>query len=612
MCGIFGIVGRNKTFRSDFKTLAKHATQRGKDSSGVMTYKGSYSVERAEYDLMTLIKNKRYEKLELVLGVARLATNGARDSQPCVRDNICVFHNGIIVNVDQLFKREQLQRYYESDTEIIAALVEKYQSQVAIEKLHEIILSKCQGVIATAIAMPKIGKLILLSNNGNLYTSEKDGIYYFSSEKYHLQNIGCEKIENLKAKSKILDIPKANEVRIPTVDYKVKRIDLVAKLTNSFKDEKLLEDIRPELIRCSKCLLPHTMPFINFDNKGVCNYCRNYKIRSNPKPTSELLKLIEPYRKVNSEDCIVPFSGGRDSSYGLHLIVKELGLKPITYTYDWGMTTDLARRNISRLCSKLGVENIIVAADIAKKRNNIKKNIEAWQKSPNLGMISLFTAGDKHFYKYVETIKKQTNIKLNLWGSSPFEVTHFKSGFLGIPPDFEEKRVYSHGIMKQIRYQYLRLKAMTKSPSYFNSSLWDNLSGEYYRSFRKKTDYYYVYDYWEWKENLIEDTLINEYDWELSPDTKTTWRIGDGTAAFYNYIYHTVAGFTEHDTFRSNQIREGVISRSDALALIEEENKPRYQSIVMYLDLIGLDFKEVIKRINTIPKLWHQTYPKNY
>ena len=31
----------------------------------------------------------------------------------------------------------------------------------------------------------------------------------------------------------------------------------------------------------------------------------------------------------------------------------------------------------------------------------------------------------------------------------------------------------------------------------------------------------------------------------------------DGTAGFYNYVYHTVAGFTEHDTFRSNQIREG-------------------------------------------------------
>ena len=65
------------------------------------------------------------------------------------------------------------------------------------------------------------------------------------------------------------------------------------------------------------------------------------------------------------------------------------------------------------------------------------------------------------------------------------------------------------------------------------------------------------------------------YDWEKAPDTSTTWRIGDGTAAFYNYVYHLVAGFSEHDTFRSNQIREGQITRVEALALIEPPEDPR-------------------------------------
>ena len=48
-------------------------------------------------------------------------------------------------------------------------------------------------------------------------------------------------------------------------------------------------------------------------------------------------------------------------------------MSPITMTYDWGMVTDLARRNISRMCSQLGVENIIIAADITKKRKNIAR-----------------------------------------------------------------------------------------------------------------------------------------------------------------------------------------------------------------------------------------------
>ena len=97
------------------------------------------------------------------------------------------------------------------------------------------------------------------------------------------------------------------------------------------------------------------------------------------------------------------------------------------------------------------------------------------------------------------------------------------------------------------------------------------------------------------------NNTLNLYDWEKAPDTNTTWRIGDGTAAFYNYIYFKVAGFTEHDTFRSNQIREGQLSRKEALKLIEDENSPRYANIKWYLDTINIDFKRSIKRINEIP-----------
>ena len=210
-------------------------------------------------------------------------------------------------------------------------------------------------------------------------------------------------------------------------------------------------------------------------------------------------------------------------------------------------------------------------------------------------------AGDNHFFLHVETIKKQTNVSLNLWGVNPLETTHFKSGFLGVPPDFAEDKVYSNGAMKQLKYQYLRFKAMTRSPGYFNSSLWDTLSGEYYRSFHKKRDYFHVFDYWTWEETRV-DQCLAMYDWEKAPDTSTTWRIGDGTAAFYNYVYHTVAGFTEHDTFRSNQIREGQITRSEAMALIEDENRPRYANMKWYLDAVGLDFEDTIRTVNSIPR----------
>ena len=59
------------------------------------------------------------------------------------------------------------------------------------------------------------------------------------------------------------------------------------------------------------------------------------------------------------------------------MTVNELKLKPIAYTYDWGMITEVGYRNVSRMCAELGVENIVTAADIEKKIGNIRKNLKA-------------------------------------------------------------------------------------------------------------------------------------------------------------------------------------------------------------------------------------------
>lgn len=603
MCGIFGIISPQKIKKNELKYLVDHSQQRGKDSSGIVYIEdGVYKIYRADYPITKLLSQVSPYNSHFVMGHSRLITNGLSDNQPVVRDGICVIHNGIVVNHEQLWEKLDRKRDLQIDTEIIAAIAGEYLDKGGqLEQVPQRILALCRGVVACAIAIPRLGKLLLFSNNGSLYLGKKEDTLYFASESYSLNHIGCEELTQVKD-ALFFELPASLEP-LNVTDKAGRKTNLIPSLPLVSSEEQLLEFPKPALKRCTRCILPETMPFISFDSEGVCNYCRNYKLRNVPRPKEELFKLVEPYRRKTGSESIVPFSGGRDSCYSLHLIVHELKMRPVTYTYDWGMVTDLGRRNISRMCADLGVENIIVADDIERKRKNIQLNLKAWLKSPHLGMVSILTAGDKHFFRHVETIKKQTGVGLNLWGVNPLEVTHFKSGFLGIPPDFEEKRVYSHGALKQLRYQFLRFKAMLHSPGYFNSSLWDTLSGEYYRSFTKKSDYFHVYDFWQWDEDLIDKTLAH-YDWEKSPDTHTTWRIGDGTAAFYNYIYYTVAGFTEHDTFRSNQIREGQLTRENALRLVEDENQPRYQNIRWYLDAVGIDFKEAIEVVNNIPKLY--------
>lgn len=604
MCGIFGIISRSKWVKSELELLATHARQRGRDSSGLIYHlKDGYHIKRADHDILRLLSDTRIGASDVIMGHSRLITNGLSDNQPVLRDDVCVLHNGIIVNYEQIWKTLPKTRKQEIDTEIIAAL-----AAIAVERdghtenVAATVLEACKGVAACAVAFPKLGKLCLFSNNGSLYVGDKEDSIYFSSEAYPLNELGCKNIRQIRDEGLVIDIPKT-DADLDVTDINIRTENLIPELVLSAAEEKLLIYETHDIRRCIKCVLPATMPYIRFNDEGVCNYCTNYKQRNKPKPKQELFDLVEPFRRARGEDCIVPFSGGRDSCYALHLIVDELKMKPITYTYDWGMVTDLGRRNISRMCAELGVENIIVADDISQKRRNIRMNLTAWLKNPDLGMINILMAGDKHFFRHVETVKRQTGISLNLWGVNPLETTHFKAGFLGVPPDFEEDKVYSNGAAKQLRYQYLRLRAMAKSPGYFNRSIWDTISGEYYRSFHAKTDYFHVFDYWTWDERLV-DQCLAMYDWEKAPDTNTTWRIGDGTAAFYNYVYYTVAGFSEHDTFRSNQIREGQMTREEALILIEDENRPRYANMKWYLDAVGLPFADVVNTVNAIPRLY--------
>ncbi len=649
------------------KSLALYSESRGKDSSGICVlnnenfeiYKGSIRSK----DLIDNIKvkkslkenfSKSNKQIKCAFGHARLVTNGTQlkneNNQPVIKDKIITIHNGIIVNSEKIWKENKsIQRLYDIDTEIIPSLIRSNLNKglSSVESLIEV-FKYIEGTASLAIAFQDLSKFILATNNGSLYyiTNKKRDILIFASENSFLAKLISK--HNLKNKISDISVNKLMPRQIIEISFKnfqiskfhfdksvncfdnkfdlKKNIKLKIFNSNKYKksivqdlnklhlskrakkDKKLLiypiEKIKL-LKRCKRCVLPETFPYIKFDSKGVCNYCNNYSKKNRPKSLNELKKLVEPYRSNSGKpDCIVPFSGGRDSMYTLHIIKKELNLNPIALTYDWGMVTDLARRNIARICGKLEIENIIVAADIKWKRDNINKNISAWLKNPDLGMIPLFMAGDKYFFYYTSQLQKQTGIKLNIWGINDLENTNFKTGFAGLKPEFEKEKIYSISMKNKLKLYSHIAKNVIMTPSYINQSVFDSIGSFISRYFISKSDYFHLFDYLRWDENLIEKTIIDQYDWETCIDTESTWRIGDGTASFYNYIYLLVAGFSENDTFRSNQIREGYISREKALEKIYSENKPRYNSIKWYLDIIGLDFEETIRTINNIKRLY--------
>ncbi len=676
MCGIFGFITKedsnysNNFLKKSLITLAKLSETRGKDSSGLCTLnqkdhnfdivKGPipanqlFKRNKVKHIIKDAFSKENKDNLKLAFGHARLVTNGTqledKNNQPVVKEDIICVHNGIVVNVNELWSNyTKLNRKYEIDTEVIPALVRMDLNEGnSVESSVVNSIEKVFGTVSIALTFTDIQKFILATNNGSLYllNNNKD-IIYFASERAILNGlvermslkdkIGSFELFQLKANhiftintnnftfneksfldirsnssSKEVFIDKKNKINLFSEKSKKKQISTVLDLNdihlnpNAKKDKELLIypiDKIKSLKRCTKCILPETFPFIEYDEKGECNYCKNHKKKNQVRSIDELKALVEPYRsKDGSPDCFVPISGGRDSTYVLHFLKKELGLNVITYTYEWGMVTDLARRNIARICGKLGVENIIVAADIHWKRTNIRKNIKAWLKSPELGMIPLFMTGDKYFFYYAYKIKKQLGLDLEVFGVNDLENTNFKTGFAGLSPEFNKKRIYSISLKNQMRLYGFILKNILRTPSYLNQSVLDSIGSFASRYVTPKKDYYHLFDYLQWNEKTVEDTIISQYQWEKAVDTDSTWRIGDGTASFYNYVYTLVAGFSENDTFRSNQIRQGMISREKALVSVFDENKPRYNSLKWYLEIINLDFETTIKTINKIKR----------
>lgn len=168
---------------------------------------------------------------------------------------------------------------------------------------------------------------------------------------------------------------------------------------------------------CTKCVLPDTHETIQFDEEGVCNVCRQSERKHTAINWDERHKmlddLIEQYRNKGIYDCIVPYSGGKDSVYQLWYIVTQLKLKPLVVRFDhWGFRP-LVMENNSKIFKKLGI-------DVLQFTPN-------WKVVRKLMLESLKRAGDfcwhchTGVFAHTMQVAVRYNTPLVFWGESPAE-----------------------------------------------------------------------------------------------------------------------------------------------------------------------------------------------
>ncbi|MFL1915363.1 N-acetyl sugar amidotransferase [Plesiomonas shigelloides] len=120
-----------------------------------------------------------------------------------------------------------------------------------------------------------------------------------------------------------------------------------------------------DYVICNSCIMDTTDPHIVFDEKGICNYCHNFKEHIAPTWSTDqrgheklqnLSAIIRNDSQGNDFDCIIGLSGGLDSSFAAYIAVKKMGLKPLLFHVDAGWNTDQAVGNIEKLVDGLGLD----------------------------------------------------------------------------------------------------------------------------------------------------------------------------------------------------------------------------------------------------------------
>ena len=344
--------------------------------------------------------------------------------------------------------------------------------------------------------------------------------------------------------------------------------------------------------RCARCLLLETHDTIVFDEAGVCNVCRNIEVKREridwAAREREFAAIVEEYRGKHLYDCIVPFSGGKDSTFTLWALIERYHLKPLVVCFDHGFMRPGVLANTERAIRRLGV-------DFLKFRPN-------WHVVRKLMVESLRRKGDFcwHCHTGIFAFPMQMAIRfgvpLVVWGQPN---TEYNAYFRMDEPELvDEKRFNRYvnlGITAEDMVGMIEDGTVTlRDLEPFRYPSRDALRALGYRSLCLGT-----YVPWDVKEQnaIIEKELGWERDVvEGIPESYGYEKIECAVQGVRDYLRFLKRGMGRTNHLASIDIRDGRLTRNEGLALIESYDGKRPASLDVFLRLTGLtdaEFHEI-------------------
>jgi hypothetical protein len=306
------------------------------------------------------------------------------------------------------------------------------------------------------------------------------------------------------------------------------------------------------------------------------------------KGEAELIKLLDHHKKVAREngkkyDCLVPVSGGKDSTYTLYRLVTRYDMRVLAFNYEHSFTNKQAKRNVEKAIKILGVD-LIQNRDDRKQMQYLKHNLLALPSLPvqNIGRLSslLCVGCEKGYVDKANEVAKNNGIVLIMQGGNPVEVD--LRFFMPTQKKIEILKI----MMKEIR-------DVLTNPIFYNLGYYWNIQfqmefiGKALKKIKKhilkpilprpKILRDHFFDYIPWKEDEVVSTLERELEWRRPEKRVTTTRFDCAIHSLVDTLRLRYMGTSDKDLMYSMMVRKRMLSRDEALnkAKVENEEEER-------------------------------------
>jgi len=358
----------------------------------------------------------------------------------------------------------------------------------------------------------------------------------------------------------------------------------------------------PLLRRCKSCGLPETYETIEYDNHGVCNICRGTEHKKTEIDWAErkvlLDKLIEKHRGRSEYDCIVPFSGGKDSTYQLYYLVKEYGLKPLVVRFNHGFMRQVIQDNNQRTFKKLGVDVLEFTPNwhVVKRlmlESFVRKTDFCWHCHTGI-------------YSYPLRIALKYKVPLVFWGEPQSEITAYYD-YLNDEIEYEDDKKFN--MLRTLGITAEDMHGMIDSPEkpidkrdlipYTFPEVKD------LRALRYCSVPLGSFIPWDYQKNT--EVIKRELGWqtdelegvpdEINPHGEKIECFMQGVRDYIKFLKRGYGRVTQINAFH---VRNGRISPEEAIDMNANFDGRKPHSLEVFLEYVGLgedEFDQIVKRM---------------